>query len=254
MVGPEVEGEVIPIPTPRPQFDEPLSNRVNNPPIPLSRPVDEIEPDSGQDIIEPPNIERNKARHLTQGEVAMARKYFKDSVNYDAVTLKRGNFIIGQDQNTAMTPNGNMYFPGGIYKNDFSTTALGNRSFFIHEMVHVWQHQNRVTGDIRWLGILSMGEYGKPGPYTKTPGKFLYDYRYDPFSTDGALDLTDFGFEQQAAIIEDYYLIINGASPRNAASNYTKDYYDSMTYGLLRNFLRNPSYAKGKGQDRRRRP
>lgn len=254
MAGPEVVREVIPIPTPRPQFDEPTPELVENAPLPVPRPIDNPEPDSGEDAYEDPNIAAGRARRLTAGEIAMARKYFKDSVDYGAIALKHGNYIIGQNERTAMTPNGNMYFPGAIYKNDFSTTGLGNRAFFIHEMVHVWQHQNDVTSSIRWLGLRSVGDYNKPGPYTKRGGTFLYDYRYEPFGSDGALDLTDYGFEQQAAIIEDYYLIINGASPRNGASNYTKDYYDDPTYGLLRNFLRNPNYAKGKGQGIRRRP
>ncbi len=40
-----------------------------------------------------------------------------------------------------MTPEGEIYFPDEVYKDDFSKSNASDRHFFIHEMVHVWQHQ-----------------------------------------------------------------------------------------------------------------
>lgn len=246
--------EIVPVPTPRPQYDDPMLAPLQSIPVPSGRPIEDPEPDFGHEQDEDFDLKVGQDRSLTAGEITMARKYFKDSVEYGSVRLKRGKFIPLQHKKTAMTPNGNMYFPGSIYKNDFSETGLFDRAFFIHEMVHVWQTQNKITGNIKMLGIRSVFDYNKPGPYTKRPGKFLYDYKYEPFGEDGSLDLTDYGFEQQASIIEDYYYIINGASPMNSAGNYTKDYYDDPNYGLLRNFLRDPDYSEDRRQNIKRRP
>ena len=58
-------------------------------------------------------------RNLTAGEVAMARSVFGDGLDYDAVKVHRGGYWLFfgfQDEDTAVTPNGEMYFPGKHFK------------------------------------------------------------------------------------------------------------------------------------------
>ena len=92
-----------------------------------------------------------------------------------------------------MTPNGEIYVSGAIYRKDYSKAGVGLQAFFIHEMTHVWQYQNNILR-VKLSAILGQirhfGNYGKMYEYTLEEGKNLIDY----------------GIEQQAAIVEDYFV------------------------------------------------
>jgi len=77
-----------------------------------------------------------KSRPLTAGEVAMARQIFKDSIDYSAVRVHNEEYLpFGlQSNDTAMTPNGSMYFNPDYFVPDFSTENEGSKMWFIHEM------------------------------------------------------------------------------------------------------------------------
>jgi ethanolamine utilization protein EutQ (cupin superfamily) len=66
----------------------------------------------------------NESRGLTVGEIQMAKKIFKDSINYARARVhKEGYFPFGlQDANTAVTPNGEIYFLPDDFEEDFSTS------------------------------------------------------------------------------------------------------------------------------------
>ena len=46
-----------------------------------------------------------------------------------------------QPDDVAMTPNGEIYFNPKHFKEDFALGAFSDALWFMHEMVHVWQHQ-----------------------------------------------------------------------------------------------------------------
>jgi hypothetical protein len=46
-----------------------------------------------------------------------------------------------QPDNTAMTPNGEIYFNPSRFKEDFSLSTPRDQHWLMHEMVHVWQYQ-----------------------------------------------------------------------------------------------------------------
>ena len=73
-------------------------------------------------------------RPLTAGELAMARSVFKGALDYTRVRVVRGSFLPFdlQDQNTAMTPRGSLYFMPAQYRIDFSREDAGGKLFFIH--------------------------------------------------------------------------------------------------------------------------
>ena len=67
-------------------------------------------------------LELQTKRALTTGEIDMAKLVFANSINYAEVYIHNDEFLpFGlQDNNTVMTPNGEIYFPKGLYRDDFS--------------------------------------------------------------------------------------------------------------------------------------
>lgn len=82
----------------------------------------------------------------------------------------------------------------GIHRPDFTRDAdgaltLGAAMFLAHELTHIWQGQNRaVTGYSPWR----VGAEHRPG---------MDPYLFDPAANPAFLD---FGFEQQASLVEEY--------------------------------------------------
>ncbi len=131
------------------------------------------------------------ARTLTAKEIHIARILFKNAIDYDKVKIHNGKYFVLQTNNSAMVPNGEIY-ACGIYSDDYTKETGAMRGFFIHEMTHVWQYQNKICN----MMTAAVWEFLKCGlNYEKT-----YHYKLD---TDK--ELVTYGMEQQAAIIEDYY-------------------------------------------------
>jgi hypothetical protein len=127
-------------------------------------------------------------RVLTAGELAKAKPIFGTSLDYSRVKIHNEKAYFFQPDDTAITPNGEVYFPPKVYKADFSL-SIGDSAWLIHELVHVYQHQN--------------------GMWVRVNGAFYRTYKY------GSLvgvekTLKDFRIEQQASIVEDYFRKING--------------------------------------------
>lgn len=130
-------------------------------------------------------------RKLTPGEMDLARSIYGSQVDYTKVQIfnEKWHFFMPGDR--AHAPNGHMYFPGGAgakYFADFSTAPVDDKSTFIHEMGHVWQHQ-------RGLNVIVRASIGRS-----------YDYS-EIFS---GKDYFDLNMEQQAEFLSDYYLLKNG--------------------------------------------
>lgn len=98
--------------------------------------------DTGTKAAPIPVSKNDNSRTLTSGELAMAQSLFKDSIDYAKIKIHSEEYLpFGlQPDNTAMTPNGEMYFNPDYYKDDFSLLP-NDRHWFMHEMVHVWQYQ-----------------------------------------------------------------------------------------------------------------
>ncbi|WBF44520.1 type IV secretion protein Rhs [Serratia rubidaea] len=127
-------------------------------------------------------------RRLTLGEIVLARQVFGDAVAYHRVWIHYDSYLpLGlQRENTAMAPNGEIYLRKGTYLPDFSTGYYRSQHMFIHEMGHVWQHQQGMW--VRTRGLLSWAAN--------------YHYRLD-----GKKLLHHYPMEQQAQIIADYFLL-----------------------------------------------
>ncbi|ATF93206.1 Uncharacterised protein [Cedecea neteri] len=134
-------------------------------------------------------LKRGGLRLLTTGEIALAQKIFASSIRYHQVWIHHGSYLPFniQDNNTAMTPNGEIWFETKVYRDDYSTATVDSQHLFLHEMVHVWQHQRGMM--VRTRGLFS----------------WAVDYYYDL----NGKKLSDYGMEQQAAIVSDYWLLLN---------------------------------------------
>ncbi|XBS69653.1 PAAR domain-containing protein [Acerihabitans sp. KWT182] len=129
-----------------------------------------------------------KLRLLTQGEIALAKSIYGEEIEYHKVWVHCDSYLpFGmQGERVAMTPNGELYFREATYSPDFSKEKYEWQHLFIHEMAHVWQYQK--------------------GMWVKARGIFSWavDYQYQ---LDGRTLLREYGMEQQASIIADYFLL-----------------------------------------------
>ncbi len=175
-------------------------------------------------------------RALTTGEIDMARLVFANSIDYTDVYIHNDEFLpFGlQDDNTVMTTNGEIYFPKGLYRDDFSIATgadAGLRHLFMHEMVHVWQHQ---------LGYSVAIKGALLHPWCKLTGCDPYNYVLDNSKT-----LSDYNMEQQGDIIADYYSYFHDKDINKIVSSSGIAYQSNQQIysSILLNFIKDPSDA-----------
>lgn len=166
-------------------------------------------------------------RALTSGEVEMAKLVFGSSVDYAKVKVhNHGYWMFAgmQQKETAVTPNGQMYFPRDIYEEDFSEVDVGIQAHFIHEMVHVWQYQ-----------------LGYPVKRVRAPRpKMSYAYNLD-----AEKKFCDYNMEAQGSIIADYFLtLFRGEQRRISAEHYSgvADFMSRLRV-TLSTFLMDPAHV-----------
>lgn len=138
----------------------------------------------------------NKAgRPLTPAETALARRVFGDALDYGRVRVHARGFLpFGlQQADTSMAPNGHLYCGGRQYCDDFGAASAGAQLHFIHEMVHVWQHQRGYR--VWWHGLLLALGGGYVGRRA---------YRYEARLAQGAR-FQDFNMEQQADLVAHWF-------------------------------------------------
>lgn len=130
-------------------------------------------------------------RPLTPGEAALVCEVFGDAIDLAPVRLKRRRFFPLQPRGTVMAPMGHIHFhpAGPHWREDFAIASLAMQGLFIHEMVHVWQAQQRG----RWWLPLMRHPFCRYR-YTFVPGK--------PFNA--------YGIEQQAELVRHAFLAKQG--------------------------------------------
>lgn len=123
---------------------------------------------------------KQQSRQLTEGEIALARSVFGDSLKLDGVQLKTAWWVL---KHYAVSPNGNIYFHPADWVTDFSQCALGKQSWLIHELTHVWQLQ-------QGLKVVRGAIINRRYDYVLEAGKSFFNY----------------GIEQQARMVQDYFV------------------------------------------------
>lgn len=131
-------------------------------------------------------------RPLTSGERDLASSVFASALDLAPVRIRRRRFFPFQPRGTVMAPMGHVHFHPASphYRDDFADAPLGLQALFIHELVHVWQTQQR--------GRLYL-------PLMRHPF-CRYEYRFDP-----ARPFTAYGIEQQAELVAHAFLAARGA-------------------------------------------
>jgi hypothetical protein len=125
-------------------------------------------------------------RGLTPGEIAMASLLFGGAIDYARVRVHKRRYLPFQPKNCCMTPNGSMYFHHSCFLPDYSLGKPTVIHWFIHEMVHVWQHQ--LGYPVRLRGAIRLG----------------LSYHYE--LREGAL-LSDYNMEAQGDLLADYFAV-----------------------------------------------
>jgi len=77
-------------------------------------------------------LKRGGLRILTLGEKALAQKLYSFSIRYHQVWVHHGSYLpfSMQDKNTAMTPNGEIWFETNVYSDDFSISSVDLQHIF----------------------------------------------------------------------------------------------------------------------------
>ncbi|UAK26664.1 vgr related protein [Sphingomonas nostoxanthinifaciens] len=137
-------------------------------------------------------------RSLTAGECALARSIYCDAIDLSRVEMRRRKWWPLQPRNIVMAPSGHIHFHphSPAYHDDFAHAPLGLQGLFVHELCHVWQHQQGLFLPLR------------RHPFCR------YDYRIVPGQS-----FVAYGIEQQAEIVRHAFLLRRGwhAEGRNLA-------------------------------------
>ena len=154
-------------------------------------------------------------RSLTEGEVAMASLLFRDAIDYRRVRIHGRRYMPFQPKNCCMTPNGSMYFHHSCFLDDYSQANLTGRHWFMHEMVHVWQHQ--LGYPVRLRGAV----------------RFKLPYHYNLHED---ASLADYNMEAQGDLLADYFVLKFLQSPEAMRQRrYANDLalYEKVLAGFL---------------------
>ena len=148
----------------------------------------------------PPGISRS----LTPGEKRIADVIFRGALDTSKVRIHNPAYRSYQGRKVAMTPNGEVWFRPEDYLPDFSL-KVNEAGWLMHELTHAWQYQT--------------------GRHVQTRGAFeqatrfigVNPYHYGKLDTTKAF--TDYWNEEQGAIIEDYFRILQHQPPVNGSGS-----------------------------------
>lgn len=155
---------------------------------------------------------RTTGRHLvgramTRGELVEIRWMFGTTAGFDRARVVPHNFWAPFPNRRAMTPDGNIYFHGNDYREDFSlhTVPVEARALFMHESTHLYQ--TYVLG----YHLMISGPFDRNYVYTLEPGKRLRDYR----------------IEQMGSIVEGVNMLRHGRKKPSSIYRLS-DYADAL--------------------------
>lgn len=139
-------------------------------------------------------LDRFQYRKLTEGEIALCRRVYADQINYAKVKVMNHPYVPWQSKHVFMAPEGCIHTGHTHYCSDFSRQSLGYQAVFIHEMAHIYQHQQHIN--VLWRGALLQIAY------------FLSFKRYNPYAYQFKTGKPFFSYniEQQGDIAKDIFL------------------------------------------------
>lgn len=155
----------------------------------------------------PPGLFRAPERPLSLSERTLLPAALACAVDFDRVRILRAaHNPYAALMRITIVRGSRIFWPGAPDE----AQALWQRAHLAHELVHVWQYQAlRKTG----IELLLDRRYR----YELAPGKTFRAY----------------GFEQQAAIVEDHVRIAGGAPPRWTRARHAATRYAALISGDL---------------------
>ena len=176
-------------PIPQPNGTTLLTTRVNTVPLMSVEERNKKRDHEGLDY---------KERYLTSGERRLLYSIFGDQLDYFKIRVN--NHVI--KDYLGVSVHGTISFSPKSYDaiSDFSqaNVSVEDKSWLVHEATHVWQEQKLKD----YHPGKAIGEQVKYGEEAN-------DYIPDP-----NLKLSDYRYEQQAKIVQDYYLMLNKGKVR----------------------------------------
>ncbi len=144
------------------------------------------------------------SRPLSPTEIDICRGIFGDAIRYDEVRIFNRKWWIFQPRRVTMAPDGNIWFhpDSSLFRDSFCGASPRVQALFIHEMAHVWQHQQGV--------FLPLARH----PFCR------YDYQLEPGKA-----FADYGIEQQAEIVSHVFLLKQGLRLSNG---YTLQNFEGL--------------------------
>ena len=153
-------------------------------------------------------------RSLTDGEKSLLRPIFEITLPLEVMQVSRNDMKWGGADNS-ITPGDTPFMAKSVWSTDYSSSSVSDddRGTFIHECVHVWQFYHGVTK----LSAIKLFVWYRSDYQPNA-------YRYDLSGND---DFTDYNMEQMAAIIEDWWRILNHLPPQfNVGGDRSLDKYN----------------------------
>lgn len=137
-------------------------------------------------------------RELTGGEMSFLKSIYDDTLEYNEIKVFPRKFFPSPLQNniTAMSPNGNIYFPKEWYFDDFSKESVYKKAWLVHEACHAWQYKKRGQF-FAWEGAYLILK------------NYFFDFDQYKYEIEYNKKLTDYNMEQQCDILKDYFLYLN---------------------------------------------
>lgn len=128
-------------------------------------------------------LDQFRYRNLTEGEIRICCSVFADLIDYEKVKVMNHPYLPWQPIHMFMAPEGYIHTRNENFSLDYSRENLGYQAVFIHEMAHVFQHQQRINVLLKGAFLqsalyLSFGKYD-PYKYQLKPNKAFRDYNIE---------------------------------------------------------------------------
>jgi hypothetical protein len=144
-----------------------------------------------------------KERCLTPGEIELARTVFGNNIDYAKTRISNRQLNKMAPKNGGCCFKNCINISGASYLEDYSKAAPPKQSFFIHEMTHIWQYQTNAFALARGF-LKDMVRHG-----------FNYMAKAYDYRLEASKIFSEYGPEQQAGMVQDYFLLLNGyTTPR----------------------------------------
>jgi hypothetical protein len=146
------------------------------------------------------------SRSLTVNETAAMSPFTGSDIQYSEVTVHRGGLASFKSDHGAVTLGNEIHWDPETYREDFlepdNVIFIQDVALLAHELVHVWQYQNRATTGYSLDKLID--EH-------RQFGDTVYDFQTP---LDPRKSFSSYRFEQQGAIVQEWVLLAAVGDPR----------------------------------------